>query len=49
MIKHLYTSKEKLKDINSYILMMIAFFIPLSSKTSYTAKKEPRPPANGSQ
>lgn len=31
MIKHLYASKEKLKDINSYILMMIAFFIPLST------------------
>ncbi len=31
MIKYLYTSKEKLKDINSYILMMIAFFIPLST------------------
>lgn len=31
MIKHLYTSKEKLKDLNSYILMMIAFFIPLST------------------
>ncbi len=31
MIKRLYTSKEKLKDISSYILMMIAFFIPLST------------------
>lgn len=31
MIKQLITSKEKLKDNNSYILMMIAFFIPLST------------------
>lgn len=33
MTKHLYryTSKEKLKDINSFILIMMAFFIPLST------------------